>query len=561
MELDSFEGFRAYSLDTLGRLDEAISLGKDVLSGRVPGTVLPIVFKELKWSLSADDAALTIAPRECDVVASSLEGTDLTISEKVDRLRLLKLRLYPRYLEELTKIVEDSVNDPARRISLLASTGYLTSHLINDGHSREFLLHRLDERFFSQAIKKVGAAVVRAFIAGFAKERNNYKVIYGVNKTIEGFVTGRPAWTIGDATDLPAFVQAEVSTWTGGHARFATHDVFASDPFKAANLTDTELERFKAFTLIPTYRVRAGWSSDCVVHRPRGTQALALMRVNRPLQSAPPSAQGASLRLQQLVSLFKKMEKSFDALSKERVSRAIAAAHVATKSTQDEARLLSLWSAFEVLLSEPNREDVRILHFVKHLVPCICIKYHRRVFAAVYSELHQAYGPQLRALLNSPSMIGTGALYTKFARMIVQPQFENERQALLTICENNPLALHRLFRLEKFYGTPRVARSTIEDHANRVRWQLHRIYRVRNSLVHAGTAPEYTDTLVTNSLEYLRSCLTNLIRVAAKHELPSEIDLVISEVGLEWSLQLDGLGDLGNGPFDDQTARKLFGPL
>src|SRR4051812_21641753 len=82
LDLEAFEGFRAYSLDTLARLNEAIALGEDVLLKRVPSTVLTVVFKELVWSLAADDVAKEIAPRECEVIISGMAGSDFSIREK-----------------------------------------------------------------------------------------------------------------------------------------------------------------------------------------------------------------------------------------------------------------------------------------------------------------------------------------------------------------------------------------------------------------------------------------------------------------------------------------------
>lgn len=412
-------------------------------------------------------------------------------------------------------------------------------------------------------MKKVGASIVRVFVDSLANERGIYKVIHGIDKNIGHFLGRRMEWKISTLNDFPDFAQAQIAIWPSAQEfnKFATRTLSAADPFRAAGQTDLELEKLKAFTLIPNYSVPAAWSRECVVHSPRGTTARSLIRGVRLLQSSAPSEHGANFRLRQLVALFNKMEASFDEASRERLSRALAAAHVATKTTQDEARLLSLWSAFEVLMSEPDAADVRILHFVKHLVPCVAIKYHRRVFAAVHGELHRAHRAELKAILWSDSLSGKGRPYDRFAKVIVDPQHETEKQKLFSMCSDNPIALHRLFRLHKYYGTPKDSLATIKDHSSRVRWQLHRIYRVRNSLVHAGNAPGYLDTLVTNALDYFRSCLTNLTLVAARHAEPADLDLTVSELSLEWSLLIKRLTDHGGKPFDDDLAYFVFRAL
>ena len=62
LQIDEFEGFRAYTLDTLSRLSEAIAIADDILNGKLAQPVLESAARELAWSLRADRAAQAIAP-------------------------------------------------------------------------------------------------------------------------------------------------------------------------------------------------------------------------------------------------------------------------------------------------------------------------------------------------------------------------------------------------------------------------------------------------------------------------------------------------------------------
>ena len=46
----TFESFRVYTLDTVSRLDEGLSLIDDVQRNRIPRAALDSVFNELNWS-------------------------------------------------------------------------------------------------------------------------------------------------------------------------------------------------------------------------------------------------------------------------------------------------------------------------------------------------------------------------------------------------------------------------------------------------------------------------------------------------------------------------------
>ena len=235
----------------------------------------------------------------------------------------------------------------------------------------------------------------------------------------------------------------------------------------------------------------------------------------------------------------------------------LATAAVATRIHLDEPRLLSIWSSFEVLLNEPDQNDVRILHFIRQLVPAVCLKYHRKLFAAVYGELSVAYGNAFSKIIWSTELKGRGAAINRFAKLVILPEFEESRNKTLALCGQFPLALHRLYRLRHLYSRPKSVRDTLAGHANRVEWQLHRIYRVRNSLVHAGVAPSYADTLVRNAMDYFRSVVTNVTQVASREQGPSDLSLILSEISLEWEMLLRKLSNSGS-HFSDELERFLI---
>ncbi len=60
----TFESFRALSLGTLARLDEAINVIVDVQCNRIPKAALEPVWSELEWSLNEEPVAKLLASRE-----------------------------------------------------------------------------------------------------------------------------------------------------------------------------------------------------------------------------------------------------------------------------------------------------------------------------------------------------------------------------------------------------------------------------------------------------------------------------------------------------------------
>jgi polyphosphate kinase len=93
-----------------------------------------------------------------------------------------------------------------------------------------------------------------------------------------------------------------------------------------------------------------------------------------------------------------------------------------------------------------------------------------------------------------------------------------------------------MWKLQRDYSSPAQVRKAIEGHAKRVEWQLHRIYRARNNLVHAGRRLSFLDALVLNLDEYFRVSFGTIVNRAAKEPTASDIDEIVADIGLDYRM-------------------------
>jgi hypothetical protein len=57
--------------------------------------------------------------------------------------------------------------------------------------------------------------------------------------------------------------------------------------------------------------------------------------------------------------------------------------------------------------------------------------------------------------------------------------------------------------------------DALDAHQTRLAWQIRRIYRTRNIIVHSGKTPSYTKALIEHSHDYLDTVLLQLVRLAS----------------------------------------------
>lgn len=168
LDKESFEGFRAYSLDTMARLREAAELVEDVKAKRVKEAALKPVVAELCWSLIEDDVAESLASKQRNNLINLCLKTECPKSTLLFAINSLRNALKQPYKDSLIDKLCSDINQD-KRISILRYTGFLTSHLINEGNNRDYLIHAVDEKFFTNQVRRAGAAVVRSFLVGLTE--------------------------------------------------------------------------------------------------------------------------------------------------------------------------------------------------------------------------------------------------------------------------------------------------------------------------------------------------------------------------------------------------------
>jgi hypothetical protein len=119
--------------------------------------------------------------------------------------------------------------------------------------------------------------------------------------------------------------------------------------------------------------------------------------------------------------------------------------------------------------------------------------------------------------------------HSRFASIIILPNKDESIDKLMRLLQNNPLARHRLWKLNRDFGKPSSLLEKLRDHQNKVNWQIYRIYRARNLVAHAGTAPSFIDSLILNLDDYFRSTIGTIVSIARREERESDIERVISD--------------------------------
>lgn len=205
-----------------------------------------------------------------------------------------------------------------------------------------------------------------------------------------------------------------------------------------------------------------------------------------------------------------------DARTQRSVMRSLNAVALAANASDSETQLVTLWSAFEALLPEPTKDDgsgARITHFAKLMVPCVVRGYLKSRFRVCYKSCRVAGGKDFQKYVED---VGVGEALEERLAYILSSGVGVQKPLFATVSDT-PLMLNRLWRLGKWLSQPEECTKNAMQHELKVTWQVHRIYRERNNIVHSGSRSPFLPTLVENAFLYYRLVIRSLQRAYADH--------------------------------------------
>ncbi|WP_230876399.1 hypothetical protein, partial [Paenibacillus validus] len=129
----------------------------------------------------------------------------------------------------------------------------------------------------------------------------------------------------------------------------------------------------------------------------------------------------------------------------------------------------------------PKNESSRINYLVNCLTPILKKVYITNIFFELFIDIKRII-PDLKL-----DDIEGDSDIEKFIALVCLDDYSNERKARLydMFSTNNPLATNRIYEMKKNYSDARNILKLIENHEQKVQWQLKRIYRCRNEIVHS----------------------------------------------------------------------------
>lgn len=493
-------------IDALSAIDSIDNYG-------VPDANLKPIMEELYYELDKDIVLADAKPlnyflkRISDGVCSNVPPRDLNYYElKKCALALKNVFFsnndyYEKLKDEIVKLIKN--NNDADQEKIFRLTKSILTELKNNGYSLRYIYHVMDCLFWNPLRNVDSNSLIDSFFDAFDFNISEYTVIFKVKSVkMKPFISQLEGLDF--TSVLPEEINSVVDKSFGkfeNDRRFIVINKRAFDPYSSAEKAIETIENtssvYRLFNHSYKYDIRT--ANYRVVH---GKQCYNKGKTLKPVEHTKMPNEAIIIENANLAS------DSINGIAKQGNYRDFINLLNATKyhahsldSNAEENQLLDLWSIFEAVLEINNdHTSNRINQICDYLVPILKHQYVNSLFSQLLDDIKNYdldwYNNNILSTNRDDSVI----LLAEFILLDIN---KVKREEFLCNCNDFPLLKERINYYNSTLSDPRKVYDYVEKHANRVRWQIMRIYRNRNLIVHNASKMPYLSLLIENLHSYV----------------------------------------------------------
>jgi len=509
----TLDSYKPSAMNTALLIKEAADTVKSIKAGIIKSPNLAHIIDELCLNLSKDEVAKSLISVDLRGINATLKNPKIHENSKSTVIDLLKqqlpLKIYKKKNEDLLIQELGTTQDISKLRTLTRS--YITT-LLNSGYSADSIRQKSQKFFFYSNDRISNNEAIIDYFEMFATEPALHTVFYRAPEHIREFV--EPAKRLGihilDAIENQENNEAIARfSLRAGEVYLKLEKIPGRDPSSVKSAADSKVEALQTLIGLYHHKESPARIHECLVSDEEGTRYTKVSKTVHPMhkcQDSTPTV--ASKRLAGFIKTFTLEQPSF-----RKFHRSAELHSLALSSDSLENQMINLWIALESLIPSSDNETSQIVHLSDSVMPFLNIIYIEKLLVRFFKDLMFW---NRRLAKNLFRRVEASGIVSKLSRLLSLEEYQDLRQELENSFGDFHLLKDRYLHLTNLLSSPKNIVSTLESHKTRVDWQLRRIYRARNMIVHEGQTPSYTEILVENTHDYLDTIMNALMLMASK---------------------------------------------
>lgn len=482
------------------------------------GNFLPLA-EEFEYTLENDIVLKAFIP-EIDVILKRRDRLGSTVDyKKADqKAKINKYSEAAGYIREvnnatdiyLTRIydllVDNILSEKSEHSNwdaIYSLTRTLATELVNGGYSPEHIRQEMKTTFLDAKMKiKCESQLLVDFFNKFTFDSKSYQVILGINaetakilRYLNDEIVKEPTEEIrkqlnlkhrGDCIvemlieDVDKFEAADagygrINTIIGLHRISQHHKPVYIKPLAQINEIDDE------HNILSSKTIKIG--KNILLRANNETQIQSYFFDNQLLNKVKPP---------------------------ETFFRAVSLHNSALDSKESTNQLLDLWTALETLIGFKSGDEDKIDVVCDILTSVLNRTYLYTHMAQLYKDISAVLDESGEKIIRN--VTGDEQVVWKLAKLLSVSDYQKEYVTLYKLLDEYPLLQYRMEHFSKIiFADSKSVYEELIRHKQKVKWQIMRIYRNRNMIVHNGEHMPYLNIILGNLHYYIDAMFDLLI--------------------------------------------------
>lgn len=223
--------------------------------------------------------------------------------------------------------------------------------------------------------------------------------------------------------------------------------------------------------------------------------------------------------------------------------------NTAVRMESSSNALLSLWSIPEMLLEKENAISTgsRINQIATMMEPFLKCRYIYGLVNQFEDDFTRWNKQKYNEIISN---IHEGSNHVeKIYAFIVLDKYDGLRRDLYKELDDYPLLRYRLFSLNDSMKNNKKLKVMLKKHTEKTKWQIYRIYRARNCIIHDGENINKIEDLLENLHNYIDELCRGIIENASTRESYFSVADSIYEMKIKNKFYMERL----NQPINDNN--------
>lgn len=216
---------------------------------------------------------------------------------------------------------------------------------------------------------------------------------------------------------------------------------------------------------------------------------------------------------------FTELFSRLDTKSLHQITAALQYHKLALSAASDEARLVNLWTALESLLLDGDRAIIRtICNYIPKINSTGYLYLVLKALAIDIKDLWRSSDTsKILPLLNNSTKYILEPL--DLLDILLDEETGERLSEFRKLIGDQLFLIFRIYRIyENLLGGPNLHRQCLENHKKNIEWQILRIYRARNFVIHRGVSPPGTRHLIQHLHSYFIIAIHKLLYDLERNE-------------------------------------------